>query len=55
MGTTIRDSWTKPSGGGIRGGRWGGWTGGKGEGEMETMVKKKKEGTKRSKTVEEYF
>ena len=24
--TTIKDSWTKPSGGGIKGGRWG-WLG----------------------------
>ena len=25
-GTTIKDTWTKPRGGGIRGGRWG-WLG----------------------------
>ena len=32
-GTTVKDTWTKPRGGGIRGGRWGwlGWGGQKRE------------------------
>ena len=29
-GSAIKDTWTKPSGGGIRGGRSGGWGGGGG-------------------------
>ena len=39
-GTCIKDTWTKPKGGGIglRMGSWDGWGGGIGGGEMETTV-----------------
>ena len=38
-GTCIKDTWTKPKGGRIEGGRWG-WLewGGHGERKMETTV-----------------
>ena len=32
LGTTIKDTWTKPRGVGIRGGRWDGGVGGMGGG-----------------------
>ena len=38
-GTTIKDTWTKPTGGGIRGGRWG-WLGwGSGGGKKQTTLR----------------
>ena len=39
QGTCIKDTWTKPKRGSIKGGRWGwlGW-GGSGGGKMETTI-----------------
>ena len=36
-GTCIKDTWTKPKGGRITGGKWG-WLGEGSEGKMETPV-----------------
>ena len=38
-GTCIKDTWTKPKGGRIKGGKWGWlWWGGVVVGEMETTI-----------------
>ena len=37
-GTCIKDTWTKPKRGRIKGGKWGGWGRGSDGGEMETTI-----------------